>query len=405
MSTAHTGASSDNLLARAEFCNRRRVCALIEIFVLNQARQYLLLEAETQLMSDSQRKARIAFIGCGSHANYSLYPSMPELADSVELVAVCDLNRQLAEHTAQKYGVPRVYDDMNAMLDTEELDGVAVIGPPQMHSGVGSQVLRRGLPIFVEKPSAIDVAAATELAQLAEQHNTFGMVAFMKRFAAAYQMTQHLVEQPQFGGVQMVDVKFSQGAYPSIWGIESPALSFLTGQVIHLFDLVRHFGGDVEQVYSNYREVTLNQFGFLVNVTFSSGAIGTLNLNTLDSGEPWRNFEERLAISGQGNLVTVDDMLYVSYQSAEDWIAVPGLNLGRQHHTWRPTGPAARKADELIGYRGELAHFGECALNKTPARPDLWDGAAALQITEAVWRSAQSGEIVKLPPLKAEVKA
>ena len=351
-------------------------------------------------MSNSQRRARLAFIGCGAHAHYSLYPAISQLFDSVELVAVCDLNGELAERTARQYGAGRAYDDMDAMLDTEKLDGVAVIGPPQMHTGVGSRVLQRGLPIFVEKPSAIDVEAATQLAQLAEQHNTFGMVAFMKRFAVGYRMAQHLVEQPQFGGVQVLDVKFSQGAYPPIWGIESPALSFLTGQVVHLFDLVRHFGGDVAQVYATYREVTPMQFGYLINLVFRNGAIGMLNLNTLDSENAWRNFEERLSISGQGNLVTVDDMLYLTYQGTEDWINMPDLNIGRLHQTWRPTGPAARKTDELIGYRGELAHFAECAMNRTPPRPDLWDGAAALQITEAVWHSARSGEIVKIPKLE-----
>ncbi|HVF09268.1 MAG TPA: Gfo/Idh/MocA family oxidoreductase, partial [Abditibacteriaceae bacterium] len=291
--------------------------------------------------------------------------------------------------------------DMNTMLDTEALDGVAVIGPPQMHTEVGSQVLQRGLPIFVEKPSASNVEAATDLARLADTHNTFGMVAFMKRFAVGYRMAQHIVEQPHFGGVQLIDAKFSQGEYPPIWGIESPALSFLTGQVVHLFDLVCHFGGAVEHVYANYREVAPTQFGFLINLVFRNGAIGILNLNTLDSHDPWRNFEERLAISGQGNLVTVDDMLYLTYQGAEDWIEVPGLNIGRLHRTWRPTGPAARKTDELIGYRGELAHFAECAMHGTPPRPDLWDGAAALQITEAVWRSSRSGEVIKIPPLEA----
>ena len=188
-------------------------------------------------MSEPTRKARLAFIGCGGHATNNLYPAIPQLRDVVDLVAVCDLKQELAERAARMYGACRWYTDMNSMLDTETLDGVLVIGPPKMHVEVGSQVLQRGLPIFVEKPSATNLQQAIELAQLADEQGTFGQVAFMKRFAVGYRMAKHLVEQPDFGGVQLLDAKFSQGPYPSIWGIESPALSFLTGQVVHLFDL------------------------------------------------------------------------------------------------------------------------------------------------------------------------
>ena len=162
----------------------------------------------------------------------------------------------------------------------------------------------------------------------------------------------------------------------------------------------RHFGGDVSRVYATYREVTPTQFGFLVNLIFQSGAIGMLNLNGLEAHNPWRDFEERLAIAGLEHMVKVEDMIYLTYQPKEDWIEVPGLDIGRLHHTWRPTGPATRKVDEVIGYRGEIAHFAECAVTGTSPRSDLWDGAAALQITEAAWQSVKTGDTVTIPAIR-----
>jgi predicted dehydrogenase len=174
----------------------------------------------------------------------------------------------------------------------------------------------------------------------------------------------------------------------------------LTGQVIHIFDLVRHFGGDVGQVYSTYREVTPTQFGFLINLVFRNGAIGMLNLNSLEAHSGFRDMAERMAMAGLENWVQVEDMLYLTYQPKNDWLEVPGLDIGRLHHTWRPTGPAARKTDELIGYRGELAHFAECVVSGQRPTPDLWDGAAALQLTEAVWQSARTGDVVLIPTIR-----
>jgi len=316
-----------------------------------------------------ERKARIAFIGCGSHANANLYPTIARLSDRVELVSVCDEKVDLAEKVARTFGAQRSYSDMNAMLDNEEVDGVAVIGPPQMHQDVGAAVLRRGLPLLVEKPSGINSAQAERLARLAQENGTFGMVAFMKRFAYGYRLAKHLVEQDTFGGVRIMDAKFSQGAYPSIWGIESPASSFLTGQVIHLFDLVRFFGGDVEQVYATYSEVTPHQFGFLINLRFINGAICVLNLNTLDARDAWRDFEEHLVITGIENQVAVEDMMYLTHRSGQDWIEAPGISIGRLHKAWRPTGPAARPTGELLGYEGEILHFAQSARDKTPTSP------------------------------------
>jgi len=60
-------------------------------------------------------------------------------------------------------------------------------------------VLRRGIPIFVEKPSAIDFAHAFALAEAARSAGTFGMTAFMKRFGAAYEKAKEITQREEFG--------------------------------------------------------------------------------------------------------------------------------------------------------------------------------------------------------------
>ena len=345
-------------------------------------------------MSDGKR-ARLGFIGCGGHATSKLYPCIHVIPE-IDLVAVCDLREDLAQRNARNFGARRWYTDMHKMLDSEELDGVFVVGPPAMHYEIGLECLRAGLPIFVEKPSAMDVQHARELAQEADKHGLFGMVAFMKRFAPAYRIAKHLCQQPEFGELHMLEVKFTQGPYPSIWGIESPSLSFLTGQVVHLFDLIRAFGGDVKEVYATHREATPTQFAFAINVTFASGALGILNLNSVDAREPWRDFTEHLCASGLENAVTVDDMLYVKYQKREEWLSVPGLNVGKAYNGWQPTGPAAQRMEFLIGYQGEIQHFAQCILTGKKPTPDLWDGVGSLEITEAVWQSVQTHQIVQI---------
>ena len=104
-------------------------------------------------------------------------------------------------------------------------------------------MVARGLPVYVEKPSGTSAEQARDFAARADDAGTFGMVAFMKRFAVAYRIAHAEMSRAQFGPLAVVDARFGQGAYPRIWGLDSPEQSFLVGQVIHIFDLAAHFAG------------------------------------------------------------------------------------------------------------------------------------------------------------------
>ena len=145
-------------------------------------------------MSD-QRPAKLAFIGCGGFATHSLFPNI-WMVPEIDLVAVCDLDRAKAEANARNFGARRVYSNMEEMLDKEELDGVFVIGPAPMHYEVAPHVLKRGIPVYVEKPSANTSAEAKELAEIAEANGTWGQCGFMKRFAIARVRLRSLPSKP-----------------------------------------------------------------------------------------------------------------------------------------------------------------------------------------------------------------
>ena len=60
------------------------------------------------------RKAKLAFIGCGGFATSSIFPNI-HLVPQIDLVAVCDLDRTKAERNARNFGARRVYTDMNVI--------------------------------------------------------------------------------------------------------------------------------------------------------------------------------------------------------------------------------------------------------------------------------------------------
>jgi myo-inositol 2-dehydrogenase/D-chiro-inositol 1-dehydrogenase len=343
----------------------------------------------------------VAFVGAGAHATSSLYPHLHKVPD-LDLVAVCDLDRAKAEHHARWFGARKVYTDLAEMLAKEELAGVYICGDPKMMHAVGLQVLAKGIPIFVEKPPAMDVPLARELAQAAEDHGAWGMVAFMKRFAPCYVETREVLQSEEFGGLQLFEIRFNQGPYPELWGITDTRLAMLTGQLCHIFDLTRYLGGDVAWVQANQRYLSPDRFGLLVSCGFTSGAIGTMNLNTLEGAveDPWGDIGEFVRCTGVGDAITVEEMIYYQrHRPLHRECTQRPHTLAHQYEVIEPSWIFSNYGD-LAGYTGELAYFAQCVREGHPPvqGATLWDGAKSLELTEAIYASLQrEGARVEIP--------
>lgn len=343
-----------------------------------------------------ERQAKIAFIGAGNFATGSIYPQL-HLCSQIDLVAICDLDREKAELNARNFGARRVYTDIDEMLDKEDLDGVFCIGIAPQQFELAPKVLSRGIPVYVEKPSANTSAEARELAELAERHGTWGQVGFMKRFADVYTMAKDVLARPEFGEISIIKTKFSQGPYPPLWGMDTAKRSFLAAQICHICDLARYIGGEVQTVSALYHEVAEMRFAYMANVKYASGAIGNFDWNTL-AAKDFRDIDEELEVVGVDSHLICRDMLSLDWQPREDWTkAVP--RAGRYLHSFKPGWVGTSFTNRTYGYAGEVAHFALRCIGQAEGGPDLWDSYHALKIGEAVHDSAESGLPVTIEPL------
>jgi len=346
-----------------------------------------------------RRRVRLGFIGCGGHARGTLYPCLPHI-EEVELVAVCDLDPERARQTAERFGAKRWYTDMERMLAGEELDAVVICGPPQLHTEAGIRCLEAGLHVFVEKPPSVNYLESMRFLEAARKAGRNVMVGFMKRFYTSYRLAKKLSQSPEFGGVRMVSVKFANGQYPSIWGIETPEQSFLVGQAVHMFDLIRFFGGEVSEVHAKLHRASEGRFGYAVLVEFKSGAVGTMNLNALQS---WEGLDEWLSLTGEGSYILVVKGYDLRFFPGQQWGALDERMVYGLYQGWSPPGsmPAVdNHSYTLQGYLPELREFARAILEGRPPSPDIEDGHKALLLAEAVWRSATEGRPVSLSEIE-----
>jgi len=333
--------------------------------------------------------AHIAFVGAGNHGTQSLYPNIAHLPE-FDLIAVCDLDAEKAQYAARKFGAPAWYTDVETLLDREQPQGVCVCGPPAMHITVGRQVLRRGIPLFIEKPPGSTLSEAQSLVDLAGETKTWGMVAFMKRFAPANVVAKEYLQGNAFGTLTSLSMIHGCGPYDDL-------RKMLLFNGIHMLDLGRFLVGDVAEVFAHHFFASGQAQAVSVSMRFTSGVVGQLNVN---SGRDWSNCSEQAYLSGANAEMRIDESHAVEVMSpAGRFARGEGLELFGWSNRYSVSGNMAGWAaggHYTRGYWGELQHFARAILGQVEPIATLDDGVAAMRLIDGIMGSAATGKPVSL---------
>ncbi|MFO7631513.1 MAG: Gfo/Idh/MocA family oxidoreductase [Caldilinea sp.] len=111
------------------------------------------------------RRLRAALVGCGSVSQRGVLPhlSLDDAKERMELVAVVDAVAERAAQSAQKWGVPAWYTDIDAMLAGSDVDIVLVITPIQQHFDHAMRAIEAGKHVYIQKSMTTTLAEANAL--------------------------------------------------------------------------------------------------------------------------------------------------------------------------------------------------------------------------------------------------
>jgi predicted dehydrogenase len=105
----------------------------------------------------------IAAIGAGGRA----IDDLKEL-EHERIVALCDVDWKRAKPSFLRYADAKPYQDFRQMLDREKgIDAVLVATPDHLHAVMAMEAIRRGLPVYCEKPLTRTIHEARTLAKAA----------------------------------------------------------------------------------------------------------------------------------------------------------------------------------------------------------------------------------------------
>ena len=100
----------------------------------------------------------------------------------VKVSAVTDVNRNLAEKTAERFDIEKVFDNYKEMINDPEIDVIHNCTPSKYHYEINSAAIKAGKHIIAEKPLAINLKEAAALAEQADKRGIITGVNFCYRY-------------------------------------------------------------------------------------------------------------------------------------------------------------------------------------------------------------------------------
>lgn len=322
------------------------------------------------------RPLRFALVGAGAIAQ--TWAQAFRAADGVDLVAVVDVRRELADLVAEQTG-SRSCSSVDELLAGNGVDAAVVCTPPVSHPEVGIALVEHGVAVLCEKPLAVDLLGARKLLAAAQARDVVLTMASKFRFVEDLVRARSVVASGILGEVVQYRNTFaSRVDMRSRWNAD-PAVSG-GGVVIdngtHSVDIARYLLGPVTEVLAvESRRVQ----GLPVEDTATillrteGGAVGTVELS-------WAIDKQR------------DD--YVEVDGTEGVLRVGWRSSSFRRHaspTWVEFGNGY---DKVVAHARQLESFAAAVRGVGDLLITPEDALASVAVVEAAYRSMETGRWV-----------
>ena len=144
-----------------------------------------------KIESVGTKKARLALIGTGSRGQYHIHSLMD--IPHAELVALCDIYQPNLDAAHELVPGARTCKDYREVLDAEDIDGVIIATPLNLHASITIAALQAGKHVFCEK------AMALTLEECKQVYDTY-----VESDRALYYCMQRMYDDKYVKGVQMI---------------------------------------------------------------------------------------------------------------------------------------------------------------------------------------------------------
>ncbi len=348
-------------------------------------------------------KLRVLGVGAGYFSQFQ-YMGWRNI-EAAQCVAIVNRDLAKAQALADKFGVPKVYADLDVALTAEQPDLVDLITPPPTHRAFVAKAIAHRIPVICQKPFGTSYDDALAITESAEAASVPLVVHENIRWMPWYREARRLIDKGMLGKLHSVAFRLrpGDGQGPQAYLDRQPYFQqmprlLVLETAIHWIDTFRYLVGEVHSVYAQLRRINPviagEDAGYMV-FEFDGGASGLFDGNRLNdhvASNPRRTMGE-MWLEGSAGVLRLDGdagLWWKPHQQPE------------VEHVYD------RGPDDTFGggacewlQRHVVRHFIEHTGLENTAR----DYLVNLRVQEAVYRSAANGRRIAIKdfnPLQPE---
>ena len=348
-------------------------------------------------------KVKIALVGAGNIANAHL-ESYKRVADA-EIYAICDINEERLNETADKFGIERRYTDLDTMLkELPELDAADVCVWNCNHAECTIKALEAGLNVLCEKPMAYNVEQAEKMLEASKKAGKLLMIGFVMRFSDKARIATDFIKKGYLG-----DVYFAKAHYirrhgnPGGWfaDIEKSGGGPVIDLGVHVIDHTRQLMGNPKPV--SVYAVSYNNIGKRDNLRTNPGWMP--KGATLEDPVSVEDFATAI-IRYDNGASTLLETSYNIHDKSETFCRIYGTKAGMdltdgvkiftEYNDFLAdiNVKINNYVDAKDQFDAEMEHFVDCVKNGTECIAKAEDGVVIMKILDGIYRSAKTGHEV-----------
>lgn len=345
------------------------------------------------------KKVKWGVIGAGGIADRRTIPGMM-LAENAELVAVMEINMELAEKIRSKYGCKYAYDNYQELIDNPEVEAIYIASPVFAHVEPALAVAKAKKHLLCEKPIAFTVEETKNIIEACKKAGVKYATGYMMRFGAYHMAIKKLIEEGKIGNVVSARAQLS-GWFPESaknWRQDKKLSGggALVDMAVHCIDILEYTIGSLATevaAFVDTRTFTYNvDDSANVLIKLANGAVCYVDAHF---NVPDAAVKNRVEIYGtKGSVICEKTIGQIDEGNVEVFISEDKGYDAQQDRT----DEEAMKLDVEFGnmYTREIESFSNSILNDEPVAIPMEVGLHIQQVTDAAYRSAESKKIEKV---------
>jgi predicted dehydrogenase len=335
---------------------------------------------------------KIAVIGAGFWSQFQV-PAWLELSNA-ECIAVCDIQPDKAKALAERFHVPRHFQDPEELLRVVGPGLLDVITSPETHRDMVALAARHQIPVICQKPLANDLETAREMVNICREANVPLFVHENWRWQRPLREVKKALDSGVIGKPFRAHVDFSSSFpvfenQPFLRELEQFILSDMG---VHILDVIRFFFGEADWLISRVQRINPSIRGedvATVLLQMTSDVTVTCTLSYASRLERERFPEAFVVIEGDRGSIELAPDFWIRVTDAE---GTKSRRYPPRTYPWADPSYALIHSSIVDCHRNLV----DGLLGKGNAETTGEDNLRTLQLVFGAYESARLGQPIKI---------